>query len=64
MAPGMDVNPPNISTGNALSAINDSENCTPDFAPHMMPATKATNPASDHTNIQIKFNDTPTDNAA
>ena len=64
IAPGIEVKPPSISTGSALSAISDSENCTPDLAPHMMPATSATKPASDQTKIQMKLSETPTDNAA
>ena len=49
IAPGMDVKPPRISTGSALSAISESENCTPSLAPHIMPATSATRPATAHT---------------
>ena len=33
MAPGTDVSPPRMSTGNAFSAISDRLNCTPLFAP-------------------------------
>ena len=64
MAPGIEVKPPSIRTGSALSAISDSENCTPDLAPHMMPATRATKPATDHTRTQMKFSEIPTDRAA
>ena len=48
MAPGIEVNPPNINTVKALRAIKDNENWTPDFAPHIIPATNATNPEIDH----------------
>ena len=53
-----------MSTGNAFSAISDSENCTPLFAPHMIPATMATTPATDHTITQIVLSGIPTDIAA
>ena len=53
MAPGIEVKPPRISTGSALSAIRLSENCTPDFAPHITPATSATSPAIDQVITQI-----------
>ena len=64
MAPGTEVKPPRISTGSALSAISESENCTPLLAPHMMPATRATSPATDHTTTQIVLSGMPIDSAA
>ncbi len=53
-----------METGRAFSAIRDSENCTPDFEPHMMPATSATMPDTDQTMTQIVRNDMPTESAA
>ena len=64
IAPGTEVKPPRIKTGNAFNAINDSENCTPDLLPHMMPATSATIPETDQTTTQIVFREMPTDRAA
>ena len=64
IAPGIDVEPPRISTGSALSAASATENCTPSFEPHMIPATNATIPAADHTTTQIDFSGMPTDIAA
>ena len=64
MAPGTEVKPPSMSTGNAFNAMSDNENCTPLFAPHMMPATMATIPATDQTMIQMVFKGMPTDMAA
>ena len=64
IAPGIEVKPPSISTGSALSAISDSENCTPDLAPQTMPATRATMPAMVHTAIQMVFSGMPTLRAA
>ena len=49
MAPGIEVKPPRISTGSALSATKVSANCTPLRAPHSRPATSATKPATAHT---------------
>jgi len=37
----------------ALSAMSERENCTPSLAPHIMPATSATNPDTAHTISQI-----------
>src|SRR5262249_24558744 len=53
MAPGIEVKPPRMSTGSALSAMSESENCTPSLAPHIMPATNATSPDTAHTISQI-----------
>ena len=53
MAPGIEVKPPRISTGSALSATSERENCTPSLAPHIMPATSATSPDTAHTISQI-----------
>ena len=53
IAPGTDVNPPRISTGNAFSATKVSANCTPLRAPHNRPATSATKPATVHTIAQM-----------
>ena len=60
----MEVNPPSINTGKAFRAINDNENCTPDLAPHMMPATNATKPAMHQTITQIFLKLMPTESAA
>ena len=46
IAPGIEVKPPRITTGSALSATSCSENCTPSFEPHTTPATSATSPAT------------------
>ena len=64
IAPGIEAKPPRISTGSAFSATSDSENCTPSLAPHIMPATSATKPATAHTMTQIWFSGMPTDCAA
>src|SRR5919108_1790673 len=64
MAPGTEVKPPRIRTGNAFSAISERLNCTPLLAPHMMPATMATRPATDHTTVQIVRSGMPSDSAA
>ena len=44
IAPGIEVKPPRMSTGSALSATSESENCTPSLVPHIIPATSATMP--------------------
>src|SRR6266542_2098637 len=54
IAPGTDSKPPRINTGNALSAMSERLNCTPLLAPHMMPATMATRPATDHSARPIR----------
>ena len=59
IAPEIEVRPPRISTGSALSAMSESENCTPLFAPHMIPATRATPPDTDHTMTQMVFRGIP-----
>ena len=64
IAPEIEVRPPRISTGSALSAMSESENCTPLFAPHMIPATRATPPDTDHTMTQMVFRGIPTERAA
>ena len=64
IAPGIEVKPPRMSTGSALSATSDSENCTPSLAPHIMPATSATRPATAQTMSQIWSSGMPTDCAA
>jgi hypothetical protein len=63
-APGIDVNPPRITTGSAFRAICESENCTPSFEPQITPATRATSPATLHTITQMRFNGMPIDCAA
>src|SRR6266545_3925256 len=64
MAPGTEVKPPRISTGKALSAIKERLNCTPLLAPHMMPATMATRPATDQTTTQMVLSGIPMESAA
>ena len=64
IAPGIDVKPPNINTGSAFKAIKESENCTPDSVPHIMPATIAMKPEIAQTNTQILLSEIPTDKAA
>src|SRR5215470_11270512 len=64
MAPGTDSKPPRISTGSALSAINERLNCTPLLAPHIRPATIATTPATDQTTIQMVLSGMPIESAA
>src|SRR4029453_2359901 len=59
MAPGTEVKPPRNSTGSDFRAIRDRLNCTPLLAPHMMPATMATRPATDHTTTQIVLRGMP-----
>ena len=55
MAPGIEENPPMIRTGRAFNARSTNANCTPALAPHIIPATKATTPAADHTRSIICF---------
>jgi hypothetical protein len=64
IAPGIEVNPPRISTGSALSAMTWSANDTSERAPHMMPVTSATMPAVNQTMTQIWFSEIPTESAA
>ena len=64
MAPGTLVRPPRMTTGSALSATSDSENCTPSLLPQMMPATRAVKPATDHTMTQMRLRGMPMDCAA
>ena len=64
MAPGTEVSPPRMSTGSAFSAMSDRLNCTPLFAPHMMPATMPTIPATDQTMIQMVLSEIPRESAA
>src|SRR5882724_2178220 len=64
MAPGTEVKPPRMRTGSALSAMRDRLNWTPLFAPHMMPVTMATRPATDHTTTQMVLSGMPMDSAA
>ena len=64
MAPGMDVNPPRISTGKALSATTSRAKDTSERAPHIIPVTSATIPAANQTITQICCNVMPTDIAA
>src|SRR3989454_5609994 len=64
MAPGTEVKPPRIRTGSAFRATSERLNCTPLLAPHMMPATMATSPATDHTISQIVLSGMPIDSAA
>ncbi|MCY1435058.1 hypothetical protein D9M71_511370 [compost metagenome] len=49
IAPLIEVKPPMISTGRALSTTSESENCTPRRAPQSSPATSPTNPATAQT---------------
>src|SRR5438552_1946305 len=63
-APGTEMKPPRISTGSALSATSERLNCTPLLAPHMMPATIATSPATDQTISQMVLSGMPIDSAA
>ena len=64
IAPGTEVKPPKISTGSAFKAITCRPNDTSERAPHMMPVTKATMPAVNHTITQIWLSEIPTDKAA
>src|SRR5437899_933928 len=64
IAPGTDVKPPRMRTGSDLSAMSDRLNCTPLLAPHMIPATIATIPATDQTIIQIVLSGMPIESAA
>ncbi|MDT4855798.1 hypothetical protein FQZ97_901670 [compost metagenome] len=64
MAPGIEVSPPRITTGRALSATSESENCTPSLEPQMIPATSAEKPATDHTITQMRDSGMPMDCAA
>ena len=64
MAPGTEVKPPRISTGRAFKAMSERLNWTPLCEPHMIPATRATMPATDHTTTQIAVRGIPTDSAA
>ena len=59
MAPGTEVRPPRITTGSARSATVVSENWTPSLLPQIMPATRATTPATHQTMTQIRFNGMP-----
>ena len=64
MAPGMDVKPPRIRTGNAFRATISRAKETSERAPHMMPVTRATIPAANQTITQICCSVMPTDMAA
>ena len=64
MAPGIEVSPPRINTGSALSAMICSENDTSERAPHMMPVASATTPAANQTITQICSSEIPTESAA
>ena len=64
IAPGIDVNPPRMTTGSAFSATSESENWTPSLEPQMTPATSATIPATDQTMTQIRSSGMPIDCAA
>src|SRR5216683_3350355 len=64
MAPGTEVKPPRMSTGSDLSAISERLNCTPLLAPHMIPATRATRPATDQTTTQMVLSGMPMLSAA
>ena len=64
MAPGIEVKPPRISTGSALSAMIWSANETLDRAPHMMPVVSATMPDANHTITQTCSSAMPTESAA
>ena len=54
MAPGTEVRPPRITSGRAFSATTDSENCTPSLLPQIIPATRATKPATHQTITQMR----------
>ena len=47
-----------------MSAISESENCTPLFPPQMMPAASATMPATAQTMTQMPRSEMPTESAA
>ena len=64
IAPGTEVRPPSISTGNAFSATNAIENCTPSLEPQMIPAASATSPATAQTMTQMWRSGMPTESAA
>ena len=64
MAPGIEVKPPRISTGSALSAMICSAKDTSERAPHMMPVASATMPAANQTMTQIWLSEMPTESAA
>ncbi|MNT70649.1 hypothetical protein D3C72_2090590 [compost metagenome] len=64
MAPGTEVRPPRITTGSARRATVVSENCTPSLLPQIIPATRATTPATHHTITQMRFKGMPMDWAA
>ena len=64
MAPGTEVRPPKITTGKARKATVANENCTPSLLPQIMPATKATTPATHQTITQIRLSGMPIDCAA
>ena len=64
MAPGTEVRPPKITTGKARKATVAKENCTPSLLPQIMPATKATTPATHHTMTQMRLSGMPMDCAA
>ena len=64
IAPGIEVKPPRISTGSALSAMTSSAKDTSERAPQKMPVTSATRPAANHTITQICSSEMPTDSAA
>ncbi|MND86576.1 hypothetical protein D3C80_785480 [compost metagenome] len=60
MAPVIEVKPPMISTGSALSTTSESENCTPRRAPQSSPATRPTKPATAHTIAHTRCRRMPT----
>ena len=64
MAPGTEVRPPKITTGRARSATVVSENCTPSLEPQIIPATRATTPATHQTMTQMRLSGMPMDCAA
>jgi len=64
IAPPIEVKPPIINTGKALSTTSDNENCTPWRAPHSSPATSPTIPATAQTICQIRLRLMPMDSAA
>ena len=53
-----------MTTGRAFRATSDSENCTPSLLPQMIPATRATKPATLQTMTQMRFSGMPMDCAA
>src|SRR5262245_43971312 len=64
IAPGIEVRPPRMRTGSALSAITSRAKETSERAPHMMPVTNRPRPAANHTTTHSRSSEIPTDSAA